>query len=239
MIVMSEILDFWLSRLPGSRHELDRNQVIDDVIAWGRKRGVLLGWLGPILGRTEVRFYTSKSFEHVRYTRKTMLILGGDIELPAECVNSDGRVNDARMESVLHELWHAYCQHFAEKNEGDPPIAQLYATAVIGLTGQVAEGAVREAADEAIGNYVTTITECLKLHMPNANDADMAQRLWSMIASEDRRTIDLKGADYPRINAVCVLPERAARDVRVRLFGLEDSVRTWPAEARTWERSPT
>lgn len=232
---MSEILNFWVSRLSG-RHELDRNDVIDDVLMWGRQRGVKLHWVVPVLGRTDVRFFTSKAFKSVRYNRKTMLLLGGDIEFPAECVGADGRVNDAHMESVLHELWHAYCQHFAEKNEGEPAIAQLYASAVVGLSGQVQESAVREAADEAIGGYISTVVECLKLHIPNAGDAELAQRLWAAMGSEDRRTVELTGRDYPRINAVCRLPDRVARDVRVRLFGLEDSVWSWPKEAKTWER---
>jgi len=235
MASMSDILSFWASRLPGGRHELDRNQVIDDVLAWGRLRGAKLHWLGPILGRTEVQFFTSSAFSSVRYTRKSMLILGGDIELPAECVTAEGRVNDARMESIVHELWHAYSQHFAEKGEGDAGIAQLFAAAMVGLRGKVADAAVREAADEVIGNYATTVTECLKLHIPNSSNPSVAQKIWSQISAEDMRTIDLTGGDYPRINAVCVIPERVAHEVRVKLFGLDDSVLAWPTEARTWE----
>jgi hypothetical protein len=233
---MSDILGFWASRL-GGRTELDRNAVVDAVLGWGRDHGAQLFWIGPILALTEVRFYTAKTYQVVRYVRK-LLVIGGIVELPLECVTPQGVVGESHMGSAVHELWHAYVDSFVEKEAGaglDHEISDLFGAVVASLRGRVPDASLREAADELVGNYLGSCVDCLKLHVANATTKDMAQRLWADLGSEDRRTFDLTGRDYPRINATLSISDDAARRVRTTLLGLGDDVGAWPRSARKWE----
>lgn len=232
MVTMSNIIDFWASRL-GGRHELDRSQVIDDVLAWGKAHGADLSWAEPIIALTEIRFYTSKSYSVIRYVRK-FLVIGGIVELTAECVSEAGRVSDSFMGTLAHELWHAYVDSFVEKGPGlEAGISDLFGAAITGLRGQVPDGSLHEAADELVGNYLGLCVDRLRLIRSATTDA-MAQRLWSELASENWRTVDLSGREYPNIAAVLKLSEDVARRLRVVLLGLSDDVAAWPVGARTW-----
>jgi hypothetical protein len=232
---MSDFISFWSSRLPGGRQELDRNALIDDVLAWGRAHGAEIFWVESILALTEVKFFTSKSYEVVRYVRK-LFVVGGIVELPFECVTDKDRLSESHMGPALHELWHAYVDSFVEKDKGlDPGITSLFGAAVASLRGRVPDGSLNEAADELVGNYLGSCVDCLKLHVKNATGTEMAQKLWSELGSEDRRTIDLSGREYANIGAVLTLSEDVARRIRTTLMGLGDDVSAWPERARTWE----
>lgn len=209
---------------------------IDTIERWLRDRGVRHDWVGLLRGH--VSFKRGSDGDPPTYSRGA---LGGYITLPPDCFDGDGELNPMRIESLLHEAWHAYCELYVERNIGGGRRVWdgiLMNTGTRQVRPQVpAGGETAHAVDEVIGNYLSLCMERIKITMPNVRDEATAQRYWDELMTPAMRTIDLSGREYKKIAATYVVPPDVARLIRTRTLGLPDRVSQWPPEARTWPRA--
>lgn len=202
--------------------ELYRSSAFDDVERWMSRRGLKTDWVRTLRYGSDVKFYKGDYPKPTYY--RSSVVGGGYIGLPEDCVDKNNRLSPDRLESIIHEMWHAYCDFAVEKHTltGDAAQHEILLNSVRrGIRTQAPAGAdLGEAADEVIGNYISVCVERFKLHMPNAKDEAHAQRIWDELKSESLRTIDLSGREYGKIAANYVISPREAQRLRERFFGL-------------------
>lgn len=174
---------------PLTRTRLDDEAIRRDLAAWGRDVGLNLAWLPG------VPVFTDPSYELLRY-RPRLGPWGGLVELPGEAAASPLAFAGA----LVHEHWHALA------DDGHPLLERV-----------VRESRVsREAADEAIGNYLQVAVEQargLAVASPQLRSGKVAALLL-----EPARTVDLTEPAYGL--GVVTLSEGAAREA-LALVGLE------------------